>query len=185
MPLSGRQWVDLFPASDSTADLAGFFRGSVDRFVSALRAAGATVTIDDTLRPPERAYLMHFSFRIAREAMDPAIVPAMQGVDVQWVHLDSQGRPDLPASRAAAEEMVQGYGVVFRPALTSRHTEGRAIDMTIGWRGNLTISNARGDRTTIASLPRSGENTALQRVGASYGVRKLASDPPHWSSDGH
>jgi len=25
----------------------------------------------------------------------------------------------------------------------------------------------------------------LQEVGAGYGVIKLKSDPPHWSSDGH
>jgi hypothetical protein len=82
--------------------------------------------------------------------------------------------------------MVQGYDIVFKPVLTSRHTEGNAIDMDISWQGNLAITNAGGNTITITTTPRTGSgNAALQGVGASYGVRKLATDPPHWSTDGH
>ena len=186
MPLSGPQWANQFPGSASTNDLVEPFRTSVNRFVAALRAAGATVLIEDTLRPRERAYLMHYSFRIAREGLDPGTVPPMQGVNIQWVHTDPQGNPNLPASRAAAEQMVQGYEIAFRPALVSQHTEGRAIDMTITWQGNLTIANANGGQTAITTLPRTGGgNIALHGVGAAYGVHKLLTDPPHWSADGH
>jgi D-alanyl-D-alanine dipeptidase len=162
------------------------FRSSVNRFLAALRNAGANVVVSDTLRPPQRAYLMHYSYRIAREGLDPGAVPAMAGVDIQWVHRDVRGNANLGASRIAAEQMVQAYGIVFRPALTSRHTEGRAIDMDISWQGNLSISNAGGVQTLITTAPRTGAgNAALQMVGASYGVRKLVTDPPHWSTDGH
>jgi len=51
--------------------------------------------------------------------------------------------------------------------------------------GDLTIDKADGKSTTIKSNPRTGDNADLQTVGAAYGVNKLASDPPHWSSDGH
>lgn len=185
MPVSGPQWTNQFPASSSTNDLTEPFRSNVNRFVTALNNAGANVSINETLRPPERAYLMHYSFRIAREALDPASVPAMAGVDIQWVHLDANGNADSAASRNAAEQMVQAYGIVFRPALTSRHTEGRAIDVDISWQATLAISNAGGTQVSITTTPRNGSNAALQVVGASYGVRKLATDPPHWSSDGH
>jgi hypothetical protein len=38
----------------------------------------------------------------------------------------------------------------------------------------------------ITTTPRTGAgNAALQAVGAGFGVRKLASDAPHWSTDGH
>ena len=37
----------------------------------------------------------------------------------------------------------------------------------------------------IATLGLVNEMAALQKVGASYNVHKLPSDPPHWSSDGH
>lgn len=186
MPPSGPQWTNQFHASSSTDDLVEPFRGSVNSFLAALRSAGATVNIAETLRPPQRVYLMHYSYCIAREALDPSTVPAMAGVDIQWVHTDAQGNPDLPASKAAAEQMVRAYGIVFKPALTSRHTEGRAIDMHISWQGNLTIANAAGGQTAITTQPCTGsENADLQAVGAAYGVHKLATDPPHWSADGH
>jgi len=186
MPLSGPQWVLKFPTSTSLDDLAKAFRGSAKRFVAALTAAHATVIISDTLRPPQRAYLMHFSFAIGRESLSPASVPAMPAVDIQWVHTNAAGQLDLAASRAAAEAMVQGYGIAFKPVLNSRHTEGRALDMTIHWHNNLVIAQADGTARTITSLPRTGAgNTDLHAIGLGYGVRKLVNDPPHWSSDGH
>jgi hypothetical protein len=186
MPLSGPQWASQFPTSSSTDDLAEPFRSNVNRFLAALRNAGATVSISATLRPPERAYLMHFSFAVARESLNPSSVPSMAGVDIQWVHPDAGGNPDLAASRSAAQKMVEAYDIVFKPVLASRHTEGNAIDMDITWQGNLTISNAGGNAITITTIPRTGAgNAALQGVGAGFGVRKLASDAPHWSTDGH
>jgi hypothetical protein len=186
MTLSGSQWVSQFQTSTSIEDLTDPFRGDVRRFVAALRQAQASVVISDTLRRPERAYLMHFAFAIARETLDPNAVPLMAGVDIQWAHPDAQGQPDLAASRSAAEQMVQGYGIVFKPALTSRHTEGKAIDMTITWLNNLVIADGTGTTVTISSSPRDGAGNAdLHQVGSSYGLIKLLSDPPHWSSDGH
>jgi hypothetical protein len=177
--LSGRQWVSAFRTGSDLDSLADAFRGNCSRFVIALRGAGASVSIAATLRAPERAYLMHYCFRIAREGLDPSTVPAMKGVNIQWVH------PDLASSRSAAEQMVQGFHIVYKPALKSRHTQGLAIDMTISWQGNLSILDGNRNTVKISTSPRSGDNKELQEVGASYGVIKLASDPPHWSSDGH
>jgi hypothetical protein len=185
MTLSGPDWVTKFPTSRSVDDLIEPFRSGVKQFLGALRKAGAIVTIADTLRPPQRAYLMHFSFAIAREATDPGGIPAFAGVDIQWVHPASPGLSSGQASKDAAEQMVQSYGIAFRPALMSRHTEGKAIDMSISWIGDLVIDKANGESITITSAPRSGDNTSLQKVAESYNVIKLVSDPPHWSIDGH
>jgi hypothetical protein len=186
MPFSGPQWVSMFPTSKSTDDLVEPFRTSAKRFISALQAAQASVIVDATYRPVERAYLMHFAFEVARKDLDPATVPAQAGVDIQWVHLDAAGQPDLVASKAAAEQMVQAYGLAVEAVLVSRHTQRLAVDMTISWQGDLTIANGDETLTTISSLPRTGAgNAALQAVGASYGVKKLLTDAPHWSSDGH
>jgi hypothetical protein len=58
--------------------------------------------------------------------------------------------------------------------------------MTISWQGDLTIARGDNTSTTISSLPRTGaKNADLHAVGQSYGVKKLLSDAPHWSSDGH
>lgn len=177
--LSGASWVAQFPGSRSTADLIPTFRAAVDAFVAAMLAGGATVQISSTFRPPERAYLMHFSWLIAQGEIDEHAVPPKDGVDIEWVH------PTHAASVAAAQAMVQGYQLVHVAALTSRHTEGRAVDMSIAWNGNLAVRTAGGTTTTISSPPQTGANPALHAVGLTYGVVKLLSDPPHWSEDGH
>lgn len=183
---SGAAWVARFPTSTSTSDLEGDFRGNTERFIAALRSAGAAVRISATRRPAERAYLMHYAFKIAKEGMDPANVPPMEGVAIDWVHHDAQGAPDLAASRHAAERMVAAYAIVYAPALKSQHTRGLAIDMTITWSGTLSIVDGSGQTIQIATGPRDGAgNTELHRVGLSYGVHKLVRDKPHWSSDGH
>jgi D-alanyl-D-alanine dipeptidase len=174
-----------FPRVRKSIDLAQPFRDKVAKFIAAIKAAGATLVIADTLRPPERAYLMHFSFAIAREGVDPGSVPARTGVDIQWVHPDTPGTPSAVASKNAAEKMVQGYGIAFKPALNSRHTEGNAVDMSISWIGDLVVAKGDGTKVTITSAPRDGNNASLHQVGSSYGVIKLVTDPPHWSTDGH
>jgi hypothetical protein len=177
--------VARFPTSKSTDTLVEPFRSSINRFLAALNAGGARVAIEATLRPPERAYLMHYAFRIAREGFNPAEADPKAGVEIQWMHRDPQGNPDVPASRAAAERMVQGYGIVYRPATKSNHIAGKAIDMVVNWQGDLVVANSYGALVRIGSLPRDGaRNPELHRVAATYGVLKLVSDPPHWSMDG-
>ena len=185
MPVSGLDWVHQFPTSSSPDDLAEPFRSAAKSFLAALSDAGAAVSIADTLRPPQRVYLMHWSFLIANATVNPAKVPLMTGVDIQWVHTDTAGNPDPVASKSAAQSMVKAYGIVFTPAVTSRHTQGLAIDMNISWTGNLTIQDASDTAVTITSVPRNGANPDLHKLGATYGVIKLITDPPHWSSDGH
>lgn len=187
MPPSGTQWVGQFPTSTRTADLTPAFGAAVDQFIDALRQAGAAVSIDATYRPVERAHLMHWSWRIGRENFDPRQVPAMNGIDIDWVHLNRNNRYDDTASRRAANAMSAAYRIVRRPSLTSHHTRGNAIDMSISWTGDLSISDASGNVVTITTAPRDGTNQQLHAVGASYGVIKFigAGDPPHWSIDGH
>lgn len=182
--LSGRAWVAKFPDLKTTDALASDFRKGCESFIAAIRSAGGTVKVNSTRRPDERAYLMHFCWRISKETINPQTVPAKKGVDIDWVHRRADNSVDLAASRAAAKAMVNAYGIAFQPALKSRHIEGRAIDMTIGWRGQLIIADADGSSTTISSTPRNGSNLALRKVGRTYKVTKNPKDPPHWSTDG-
>lgn len=182
--ISGKDWVNKFPTSKSVADLDPTFGANVSKFLAALAAAGASVSINATYRPRERAYLMHYAFRIARQGLSPLDVPALAGVEIEWAHKSASGKLDLTASRNAAEEMVDAYGIAYKPALRSQHTQRLAIDMTISWQGDLKIADAKGKVVTIGS-PRTGQNSALINVGATYKVIKLISDPPHWSVDGH
>jgi hypothetical protein len=183
---SGSAWAAQFATSTQTTDLVQPFRDDVDDFIDALRAGNATVNIAATLRPPERAHLMHYSYRISQDGLDPETVPEYQGVNICWTHRDANGTVDVPASTAAARAMVNAYGIQFPPALQSRHTQGRAIDMSVTWTGDLDIQAAGGATQTITTTPRTGAgNVALHGVGAGYGVLKLVADPPHWSDDGH
>jgi hypothetical protein len=181
---SGKDWVSKFPTSKSPGDLKGGFASAVKKFLKALDDAGAKVSISATFRPPERAYLMHYSYLIAK-GTKPEDVPPMTGVDIEWEHKDKQGKADPAASKKGAEEMVSAYDIAYEPALKSRHTEGLAIDMDIKWSGELKIKDVKGKDVVIKSSPKDGGNKDLQAVGADYGVIKLKSDPPHWSSDGH
>jgi hypothetical protein len=183
--LSGVAWVKRFPTSKSTDTLIDGFRQKCDAFLAALEDAGADVRISATLRPPERAYLMHWSFVINTGEVEPEDVPKHAGVEIDWVHPKPNGSPNFVASRAAAAEMVHCYSIVHRPALTSLHIFGKAIDMSSGWKGALKVKQKNGTSKTIGSLPRTGLNHQLWAVGVTYGVLKLPSDPPHWSSTGH
>lgn len=183
MEPSGPHWVNRFPGSASTDDLLPEFRVAVTAFLHALREAGATLRIASTYRPPERAWLMHWSWRIAN-GEDPAKIPQLKTIPIDWQHTQN-GAPDFTAARAAAKAMVARYGIRFAPALASHHTRRRAIDMTIGWKTTLPIRDAAGRRHLVTTPPRTGLNHDLIEIAKSFGVKKLLKDPPHWSDDGH
>lgn len=180
---SGVQWCSRFPTSRAVDDLIQPFRGNVERFLAALAAAGAKVSIAATYRPKERAYLMHWAWRIGTLLEDPRTAEHEPGVPIAWVHRDAQGAPDLVASKRAAQEMVAAYDMTHGAARHSRHIERLAIDMSIKWTSTLSIRDAAGQVRTIPG-PGDGGVPALHEVGRSYGVVKLVSDPPHWSIDG-
>ncbi|HEY9609194.1 peptidoglycan-binding protein [Allocoleopsis sp.] len=177
--LSGAHWVKYFLASTSIDDLASPFRQRVQAFEKALRAAGATIEIANTLRPPERAYLMHYASRIARGDIAPQNVPSRVGVDISWLHYTNA------AAIQAAQQMAEAYDIAYPPALQSRHTEGLAIDWLVTWQGTLNVKDANGKMVSVGTPRSSYENQVLWRVGATYRVIKLDSDRPHWSIDGH
>ena len=181
--LSGAAWWHAnqanYPNSARLADLASPFREKAMRFIAALQAAGAQVSVTSTLRNSIRAYLMHYSGTVASGADAPSAVPPKAGCPIKWNH------GDLARSKAGAREMYQLFNIQFPASLTSLHIQGEAVDMTIGWSGTLSIVDANG-RTHALGAPRSGEtNSGLHAVGATYGVLKLLSDAPHWSSTGH
>lgn len=185
--LSGSVWTSRFPGSIDTADLTPDFRKGVDAFIAAILAAGGHRRISATFRPPQRAYLMHWSHKIYRNGFAPKKVPAMPGVEIEWVH------PTLAESVSAAKDMVESFDIDglaedTPPALNSLHTIREAIDMTIWWKGDLVISNMDGTEVTIDTTPRTGMNRQLKAVGRTYGVIKFlggAADKPHWSTTGH
>lgn len=173
---SGVNWVRRFPQSTSVDDLAEPFRANVKRFLAALTAAGARVIIASTLRPRERAYLMHYSAAISRRSITPERVPPMDGVSIEWVH------SSVHASLSAAMAMASAYRIVYPPAIESSHTRGRAIDMRI--EAVLGKSVATADGSVVSICKHADRDSDLFAIGATYDVIKLVPDIPHWSENG-
>lgn len=181
-PYSGAAWWHAnqakYPNSSKIADLAKPFEDYAAAFVQALKDAHATVDISATLRNATRAKLMNYCWRVAHGTLAPDKVPAIPGCAIVWDH------GNLAKSKQGAQEMVDLFQIAYEPSLTSLHIEGRAIDMTIGWEGTLQIKDKAGSVHYLGA-PRTGDNTQLHGVGATYKVIKLLSDPPHWSETGH
>jgi hypothetical protein len=182
--LSGKDWWHKnqakYPNSQSVDDLDPGFRSSVEDFLSSLRTAGASVVISSTRRNATRAFLMHYSWQVAYGEIDPAEVPQRSGLTIEWDH------GNVEKSKRGALEMVTLFNMAHIAALNSNHIAGKAIDMNISWNGTLVLTRPTPLLAKIESLPRTGrDNRELHDIGAAtFGVRKLRSDPPHWSYNG-
>jgi hypothetical protein len=185
---SGKFWVDWANInaknSQSLDDLADPFKSNAKAFIKALEDAGAKVKVSATRRDASRAYLFHWSWLIALDKSKPSAAPARSGVDIEWDH------GDAAKSKAGAQEMVDGFGLAVppksnvAPSLTSNHIAGKAIDMDITWTGDLKVKKKDGTIVSVTFTSNPNVNTKLHAVGESYGVKKLKTDAPHWSSDG-
>lgn len=185
---SGKYWVDWANLnaknSQSVDTLADPFKSHVKAFIKALEDAGAKVTVSATRRDAKRAYLFHWSWLIALGKSKPSAATAMAGVDIEWDHGDDA------KSKAGAQEMVSGFGLAVppkskvAPALHSNHIAGNAIDMDITWTGELKVKKKDGTVVSVPFMSDPNQNSKLHAVGESYGVKKLKTDAPHWSSNG-
>lgn len=81
---SGVGWVARFPDAKGPSALVDGFREGCKTFIAAMTAGGVHVTVNSTRRPKERAYLMHYSWRIHKRTLNPQNVPAKTGVDIDW-----------------------------------------------------------------------------------------------------
>jgi hypothetical protein len=186
---SGSFWVTWANVhaknSSSVDDLAEPFKSSAKAFIKALTEAGATVSVTATRRSDKRAYLFHWCWRIGLGKAKASEAAPMIGVDIEWDH----GEADK--SRNGAKEMIDGFGLAVppdstnAPSLTTNHTPGKAIDLRIAWTGTMKIRKRDGTEELVPFMTDVNQNTRLHAVGASYGVRKLTTDTPHWSHDGH
>ena len=97
---------------------------------------------------------------------------------VAWANIHARNSNRIEALEGSFRRSI------YPPALTSNHLAGRAIDMDIRWNGTLRLPRSDGGMVSVAWTPAVNANLPLHGVGASYGVRKLRSDAPHWSFNG-
>jgi hypothetical protein len=85
---------------------------------------------------------------------------------------------------------VNAFGIQnlqVAPALNSNHTLGLAIDMSITWRGSLTVIDGSGVTRIIKRGPRDSTNSDLIAIAATFGVihfNDVQADRNHWSFNG-
>jgi len=185
---SGVYWVTWANShakdSKSVDDLDDLFKTKVNEFIKALEDAGASVEIKNTLRSDKRAYLFHWSWLIGLDKAKASEATERADVEIQWDHGDEE------QSKKGAKEMIDGFGLAVppkstnAPALDSRHIEGKAIDMNITWKDTIKVKKKDGTEVSVKFDDDVNANTTLHGVGTSYGVIKLKTDAPHWSTDG-
>ena len=186
---SGLFWVTWANAhaknSTSVDDLVEPFRANAKAFIKALKDGGANVDVGTTTRSDKRAYLFHWCWKIGLGKAKASEATTMMGVDIEWDHGDAE------KSKKGAKEMIDGFGLAVppsstnAPALLTNHTPGKAIDMDIAWTGTMKVKRKDGTEESVVFMQEVNKNTKLHAVGASYGVKKLTTDAPHWSLDGH
>ena len=180
--LSGSHWTGIAEThSTSLEDLTDPFKTNAKNFIAAMETAGATVSINTTKRPIQRAWLMHHAWTIANGGSAPTNDPHNTGII--WDH----GTPD--ETKKKAEEMIgpSGFNMAYDASLTSRHLSGNAVDMSISnMPDKWTFKQEEKDVTVDLGSPNTGQNTKLHTAADSYfNVKKLVSDAPHWSDNGH
>ena len=180
--LSGPHWASVkdYEGSNSLDTLKQPFQANVSRFIDTLRANRARVNISATYRPPERAWLMHWAWFIGKGKIKYSQIGSIKnpyGIDIVWDHGDEK------LTRKAALAMVQAFHMKHAAVLQSRHTERRAIDMTITRLPEVLLIDKQQYPIGTAAAD---SNEMLWFVGDKlFSVIKLPSDPPHWSDDGH
>lgn len=188
MKKSGKNWVTWANTnaknSNNVEDLDAKFKTNVKAFIKSLEDAGAKVSVSATKRSNKRAYLFHWSWKISQGKCKASDAKKMAGVNIDWVHENDN------KSKAAALEMVNGFGLAVPPrstnppSLTSNHIAGNAIDMTITWQGTIKAKKKDGAEISITYSANPNTNVNLHTLGDSYGVKKLKTDAPHWSLNG-
>jgi hypothetical protein len=186
---SGKFWVTWANAhaknSTSVDDLVEPFKANTKAFIKVLEDAGARVSVRTTRRSDKRAYLFHWCWKIGLGKAKASAATTMPGVDIEWDHGDAE------KSKKGAKEMIDGFGLAVPPnstnppALLTNHTPGKPIDMEITWTGTIKIKKKDGVEEPVLFMANVNKNTKLHSVGESYGVKKLTTDAPHWSLDGH
>ena len=190
--LSGAYWVSWVktyaPTSKEIKDLKGSFQTGVTEFKRALENAtpkGAVVVVSHTYRSDQAAYLWHWAWKIANRKIQPKDAkpyafawPTRSG--------DRMGPRELNRQRQGRRGHGEGFqpnkGQQVRAVPDDAAPRPPAIDMTIKWTGTIHVRKKDGTWVPVTFGPVNA-NTKLHEVGASYGVKKLLDDAPHWSDN--
>jgi hypothetical protein len=184
---SGAEWLEIantcgWTNSTDFSALDPSWGPRAQAFVEGLRAAGAQVHVTAGLRHPNRAFLMHYAWGVAQGQYTPSQANEACrgcGINIEWDHGATE------ATRAAAQALVDAFGLVHQASIKSNHISGLAIDMEIS---DLPASITMNGQTYATQCGASGEAAArsVAPIGRTMGVIWFGpGDVVHWSHDGH
>lgn len=167
------------------------------RLIEQLRAAGATVELESTVRRPERGLLIYGAFVLSRVQNARELGRAVRRLEkdaVEWgleVPIRWRHPRGWQATRREATRMAEAFNVVFasrRGAARSRHYEGRAFDLSaFGLPRTLRLEAPSGERAEFdLSAPEESRDLSLtprlvEWIETHFQLEKLRSDYPHWN----
>jgi hypothetical protein len=175
----------------------GDFADRIAELIAQLRAVGAEVYLNSTVRSRERGYLMWGGYVLSRTdtpegqqeivgKLERANVGWGLGVPIRWAHPDG-----WRATRDAARAMSDTYEVVYateQGARSSNHYDGTAVDLVaLGLPRRLALRAPCGEtRSFDLSHPEQPRDLSLTPelidwVERHFGLEKLEADYPHWN----
>ena len=176
---------------------SGDFADRIAELIAQLRAAGAEVYLNSTVRSRERGYLMWGAYLLSRSDTRGAqheLLTKLERtnagwgleVPIHWAHPDG-----WRATREAAREMADTYEVVFaseQGARSSNHYDGTAADLVaIGLPRHLALRAPDGETGRFdLSHPTQPRDLSLtpeliEWLESHFGLEKLKADYPHWN----
>jgi hypothetical protein len=201
----GPNWSARFPIETVESDALEHiererpgttFDNRVQSLISQLRAHGAEVSLESTVRPRERGYLMWGAFHLSKAKNKRQVRQRLRelekvnkawGLNVQilWSHPDG-----WEATREAARLMADAYDVVYATkggAKKSKHYGGVAVDVVAyGMPRQVKLDAPDGtSRIFDLSNPSQPRDLSLtpEMIGwieTHFGFKKLKRDHPHW-----
>lgn len=180
---------DKRPASD--------FPDRVASLVRQLRAQGAQVAVESTLRQRERGYLMYGAFWLSKAKNSRQVRARARSleklkkhwkldVDIRWMH--NKGWRE---TKAQAVQMVEAYNVVYATrngALKSNHYDGEAVDfVATGLPRELVLVSPAGETAFFdlsdpeETLDLSLTPEVIRWIETHFKLEKLEGDYPHWN----
>ncbi len=173
------------------------FAARMRLLIEQLKAQGAMLVVESTVRKRERGYLLYGSFLLSRAQSRGQLRRHIKrlkrynrawglNVPIRWRHPDG-----WTATVDAARQLADTYGVVYatkRGARSSDHYDGDAIDLfVVNLPRQLKLTAPDGaEWTADLSAPDQSRDLSLtpeviEWIEAHFGVKKLRRDYPHWS----
>jgi hypothetical protein len=183
-------------AALAAAPGASGFSERIAALLAALREAGARVSLNSTLRSPERGYLMWGAFLLGQarsaDALE-AIADMLDDRNVRWkrnVAITWRHPNGWLATQGAARAMAETYQVAYATesgARASDHYTGRAVDfeaIALPRRLELRGLDGRVQRFDLSDSHEARDLSLTPQlidfVEHAYGLEKLSADYPHW-----